>query len=609
MKRKAFVSLLLAALVAVPALTGCGGTSSEGSVSEGGVTDEAKRTFTYWIGQGDTNYNGYDVNPAINLTTNYMKWGTSQQKITVNFTVPPSGQASSNLVTMLGTGDYTDIIEAAQAPNGVRALYDEGIAMDLTPYVNKYMPNYKKWLASHPDYAKTATNDVNGEKKYIQLFSYHDTVDPVWGYQYRRDWVAKYGKNPTTGASFSGSYDANKVWSDDVIFPSGGKDPVYISDWEWMFPIFEEARKAEGISDGYDISLYYPGFFEPGDLVDAFGGHGPTFYNDDGTVKFGGTSDGFRTYLKAMNNWYNKGWLDKKFSEHSSDMYWTLDSSKVHSGKIGMWYGQQGCVGNLLDISGGKPNSAENGYTNGICVYGARQPINNTYGSDAEKNVTPYNFYATSLEYSSFIVTDKAKDKDLDVLFSWMDYFYSDAGALLSGAGLSKEEYELTKDPYYTKFGYTEGAWYYCDSNGEKWVEGTSTGDKLWRFVDGLVDDTNVKNALCGNRVANRQLGTNKQYLTWSPIYQHAMDEWKAYDAKGNFHGSLTSQISSEKALENANILTKVRDFMNTKTPDFISGAKDINADTAWNGYCATLKKYKFDTYVSNLQEVVDLFK
>lgn len=67
---------------------------------------------------------------------------------------------------------------------------------------------------------------------------------------YRRDWIVKYGKHPQTGQAFTGGYtDPNDVdsWTDDVVFPSGGTDPVYISDWEWMFGSFTEAMAASGL--------------------------------------------------------------------------------------------------------------------------------------------------------------------------------------------------------------------------------------------------------------------------------------------------------------------------------------------------------------------------
>jgi hypothetical protein len=410
--------------------------------------------------------------------------------------------------------------------------------------------------------------------------------------------------------AFTGGW-TNGVWSDDIVFPNGTSDPLYISDWEWMFNIFQTAIADKGITDGYSISLYYPGFFSPGDLVDAFGGHGPSFYQKDGIVNYGAVSDDFRLYLKTMRLWYNQGWLDKKFTEHTAEMYWLTDTTKVHSGRVGIWYGQQGPLGGTMDNSdnGTKPDSPENGYTSGICIYPAPQPINDKYGTDAQKNVTPYNFYAMSSDSASFIVTSKAKDKDLDCLFSWLDYLYSDEGALMLQAGLSKEQFEECQDPYYIKYGLTDGGYKFVDSNGNDWVEGTSTGTKLIKYTNLFATNPTFRSAMVANRVDGRQFGNSIVYLTYSPEVNKSYKEWTKYKETGTLKKSLLSQIDSDAEAENTKINTTLTEFMNVNTSSFITGKYDPNVDTTWNNYTGALKKYKYSTVISNYQNVLDLFK
>ena len=59
-----------------------------------------------------------------------------------------------------------------------------------------------------------------------------------------------------------------------MVFPSGGDEPIYISDWEWMFDIFAKAMDDLGITDGYCYAPYYLGYLETGDLSSGFGGGG-----------------------------------------------------------------------------------------------------------------------------------------------------------------------------------------------------------------------------------------------------------------------------------------------------------------------------------------------
>lgn len=130
-------------------------------------------------------------------------------------------------------------------------MYEEGIILDLTDLVRENMPNYCAVLDSNEAVRGKAVYDVDGEEKILAIYGVNEDYPYYFaGTMYRRDWLVKYGTNPQTGAAFTGGYtDENDVdsWVDDVVFPSGGTDPVYISDWEWMFEIFEKALADQGL--------------------------------------------------------------------------------------------------------------------------------------------------------------------------------------------------------------------------------------------------------------------------------------------------------------------------------------------------------------------------
>lgn len=65
-------------------------------------------------------------------------------------------------------------------------------------------------------------------------------------------WEAVFAKGYDADQEDAGDPDS---WADDVVFPGGGTDPVYISDWEWTFGIFETAMEALGITDSYCVSV------------------------------------------------------------------------------------------------------------------------------------------------------------------------------------------------------------------------------------------------------------------------------------------------------------------------------------------------------------------
>lgn len=497
---------------------------------------------------------------------------------------------------MLATGDYSDMFDTSYYTGSLVDLYNQGIIMDLTDYVNTKMPHYLAWLDAHPLYKKQVLTKVGDGFKYLKLFDVSDSHDPWGGYEYRRDWLVKYATNPTTGAAFTGGYDANGVWSDDVVFPNGGSDPIYISDWEWMLAAFKKAIADQKIEGGYPFSLPYPGFNETGDLVSAFN-CGPYFYTDSDTkVQFGGSSENFRSYLEAMNTWYKNGWLDKRFSERTSDAFYLIDTTSVFSGKVGLWYG-------VIDQANKSLDTGDEEYTKGACVFGARQPINNKYGPDSAKNKTPTVFYQGGYLAGGTCITSKAKDKDLDALFAMLDYMYSDEGMMLITAGLNKEQYEETKDPYYTKMGLTDGAYKFVDSTGIDWVEGTSTGTKYYK-LNPLLEGKSYAGSCFGIRMTGRRAGYKTKYSSESMVSQHAQKEFDAYEAKTSLldHAPLSVDDNTFYSAK----LTSIREFMSKYAPSYVTGAKDASKDTDWANFTSALSKYKLTEIKAILQAGVD---
>lgn len=598
-KRRILIATLFVLIfVSTVMLTSCGQSGTSTSNDDGVVT------FTWWNAHGEDSiyYSDYSENPVVNYLTEYKTWGSNDSKIAFDFHIPPAGTQLDNVVTMIATGDYTDIIDMSYytRAGSVVELYEDGICMDITEYVEKYMPNYLAFLDENPSYKMTATNYADGEARYLQIYTYQDSVPEQWGgWQYRRDWIVKYGKNPDTGQPFTGGYVEPMgvdTWTDDVVFPSGGTDPIYISDWEWMLDIFSTALEEEGITDGYGMSIDYTGHYGTGDLVCAFGGGSSSWYINEDTVEFGGNSDDFRAYLQAMNTWYENGWIDKGFAENSSDIFYRIDSTSVHQGKVGLFYEAMGTLGSLLDISNGLPNSPENGYTNGIMMFGASNPINDIYGGLEQQGNEPYTMYQVSQEFSSFIITDKAKEKDLEVLFTYLDFLFSTEDENVGLAyGLNKDQYDISQDEFYTKYGLNEGAYEIVE---------TDDGAK-YKFVYLLAEDTFLRNAAIMNRLGRLNF-PSKTYSTNNWVTQAATDIWVKYLNTGFFKTSFNSQRSAEETKTYSKIQNNVEEFMSKNIPKFIMDLDDPFSDEQWEAYVNAVGKYKPETNVEIMQGIYD---
>ena len=588
--KKAIVLILMTLLIITFAFAN--GDDEKGSSSD-------TLNLTWWISRGEdsTYYMSYDENPGVKYLETLDFGG---KKIDFKFMVPVSGSERDNFNTLLMTEEYAKVFDMSYCTQTPGEMLEDGVIWDLTPYMEEYMPHYMEILNSDPNLSTYAYSNVNGDKRILTLYSMTaETTGNFMGLNYRRDWVAKYGTNPKTGAPFTYGYtdpsDYNTYY-DDVVFPSGGNDPIYVSDWEWMFQIFEKAFADLGITDGYCISILFKGYAESGGGFDsAFGGGCPLWFRDqDGNAQFGGDTESMRTYLQMMNTWYQKGWLDKSFAEHTADQIYAIDSAKINSGKIGAFVGRRGNAGGQMD--------SDDKLTDGIMVYGARPAINDVYGSDAVKNHEPYSLYQYSRLRANICISTKATEEELKTILTMLDYLYTEQGGTLLAFGLTKEEFEVTNDPNYIKYGLTNGA-----------ITRTVQADGSIRYDRDpiLIEDNNLASAMaakrltCGYYSKGFVPALNRSYDISS---LRCMAEWDYYLNTGYIDKSLRAQFTTDESAQYAKIYSNVDTYMSQNIPKFITGSLNVNG-TDWDNYCKMLNKYSPKKVTAMYQRVFDEVK
>ncbi|MBR5345866.1 MAG: hypothetical protein IK127_08605 [Clostridia bacterium] len=580
------------------------------TVASGGGNAPPETTFEWWIYSGTSSeyYGGdYSKNPAIRYTLS-RTWGPENKSVALNFLQPPAGTESDNYTRMIASGDLPDIIDAVIC-DPPRVMVEQGYAIELTDYVNQYMPNYWALVHSNPEiYNNAVSVDEDGNEHYYSIATVRDAYDTVFqGFMYRRDWIVKYGKNASTGAAFTGGYtDPENVdsWQDDVIFPSwydeekkayalsvypewDGTDPFFVSDWEWMFGIFTAAQADLGITDKYSISMYYPGFTWSGGLLSCFGGGVNVWYQDpEGKVHFGGNEEPFKTYLECLHHWYEMGWLDQAFNQRTSDAFYSIDNTSVRQGQIGMWCGVQSELGGRLDMHDG-------GLTEGIFAAGAAYPINDIYGPESCQYVVPDCVMGSGLTSGGILITPTAKDKDLATLCSYLDFFYTDEGAMIKTLGLNNSQVaEFTENTFYAEHGLVEGAY-------------TLGTDGLYHKSQVLVNDGGqLATAVGFNKAPGLQIIARLD-LGYDPTYQASLDRWSRYPNTGFFQGSRTTDAMSQEDNNTKDpIFSKALEYMTKNAADFITGKKNFGKD--WDTWCKALSKFRLDTVTNILQYYVD---
>ncbi len=617
MKNNLLTKMLAAGMAAALLLAGCGGSDTasntpaetapaaqeqeaEASTEEAAADDaEAAEeetetvkenpydalpaSFKYFTSGGvdEEFFSDYREAPAVKYWLG-MDWDSdgngTTKKLEMEFVAPAAGTERDNFNTLIATEEYYDVMDLSYATEGPASLYEQGVALDLTELVETYMPNYMQYMKDHPDLEKQMRNDG----KIIAIYAYSDAPDtPFAGWEYRRDWILKYGKDED-GKAFTGGWNEDhSKWEDDIVFPSGNVDPITITDWEWMFEIFETAMKDLGIEDGYVFQMYYPGYYQMGDLMSGFGGGAPNEYiTEDGDVKFGATEDGMRAYLECMNAWYEKGWMDQSFEENTSDMFFRVDTPTVYSGHVGCWMGGKATLGYGIYVD-------DNPALEEVCVYGCASPINDKYGDKSVQGTEPRAFYQTGNAPSNcIIVTNKAEEKDIPTLLTALDYLYSHDGGMLRQYGLSDKIQAEVQDPFLIEHDLAEGVWYEDEEDGETIYR--VHGDKR-EAIDGL------STALCISRVVGMKPMKNVD-LGRTSVANYSLNEMRRYIAVGQITSIINNQVSPDDAATVANIKSQINTYLAMACGDFITGRKDIESDADWQAYCDEVNNFSPET-------------
>lgn len=620
-KWKTFGTAALAAMMAV------GGVGMLAGCNNTGDAD----TFTIWMASSVNSsiYNDYGENP-------FIQYLEKRFDINLEFTTPMLGKELEDFNKLTGSGSYPDIMDLSFYTDSIALLYDDGYgaAMDLTQYIEDYMPNYSKFLSDNA----TLTQYAKIDGMYLTLNNYNSTIPNQWGgWMYRRDWIVDYGESQTKGSYSSveeveaalsqgssertggfiepvadDSFEGGYAYADGIVFPDGiltedGYDnPLTLRDWEWMFEIFMQNDYCE-----YCISLPNIGYHGTGELLSAFG-VGPLWNAyDDGTgtfseMKFGPTEEGYRRYVEKMSEWYEKGWLDPNFTSTSGDMFYALDGESITSGVVGMWYGTVGQIGDLLALSSSESIAA----LEGVDVWGARQPREG-YGAEDEAagmyTDDPTIFYLDSQETARrWIVTDAAEGKNLEKLFSMLDWLYSEEGMITKFYGLSAEqiqEYDIDTS-LLDEYGLTEeGCWWWVDENGEK-CDADTPGAKIFQNskIKNATGDLNV--ATNGSYFFGGGIDVRtKEYDQDPPVKSHAYQEWAVYNNNGTLTGSFTSQFTIDEGSDYNATQETIREYLGKEVPNLI---KNGVTDASWNAFLGALRTRKCDSNTELLQSLYD---
>ena len=377
--------------------------------------------------------------------------------------------------------------------------------------------------------------------------------------------------------------DPNNDYTDNVIFPSGTSDSLTISDWEWMFEAFARALEDKGFSDNSDAyctTLYYPGFLATGDLVSSFGGGTGSISKDaDNNAYDSAITENFRTYLEAMNTWYNNGWLDTRFNERASDIFFRINENGTAQGMVGLWYSGQGNLGTTIRVTCADAEDQQKAY-----VMPCACPINDVYGTEDQMYKEPDSFYQGGRISGRTAVTKAAEDKDLAALCTFFDWLYTDEGARTLCWGLTSEQLasaDIENNLY--EENNIDGA--YTTSTDEN-------GGTVYTMNYDMSAD--IGNALhFGRLIVGKEMtgaGADLDYTLVrgnTMIVDKSVQEWTRYTSTGSVI-DYNSLMTEEENAEYSSLFTPLNEYMSQNVPTLIKeglGGWDEFVDDIQNTY------------------------
>lgn len=540
MKRKV-IGGFLCAVLAASMLTGCGAGKGNSGQEDGEVTivedDPSKQMdISIWqYSQEYKYYNSYNDNPAV--------WYLDQKfNVNIEFQMPPMGSERDNFNIMLSTGEYTDLMCTTYSTDSMTTLYEDGTIIDLTPYVEKYMPNYYAELQKNDELRKMAYDD-DGR---IYAVYQEDAPDRgQWGgFVYRRDIL-----ETMTGGN--------------VVFPSGNEEPTTVEDWEYMLPLMKAYFDASGIAETAALIIPACGYVTTGELENGFGTSGTyQLASDKKTVEYGPVTDNFYHYVTKMRDWYANGYIYKDFASRTNDMFYLPNTSLTYGGAAGVWFGLEAQLGTAMSM----PEYGLN-----IQVNPLTGPLDTEHGVNKEDAGFMVYGGAGAMPWCISTSCDESKYARI---FSMLDYLYTDEGCMLR-KGLTAEQ--AKGNPVYEANGLYDGV-YYFDKDGnyclnELFLDGKSDLDQ-GSFVGNLI----VGKAIPQYEVYNKSdEGKEKDR-----IIKAGQQVWGSYGRDRILPPGMT--MTTEESIAFNSVYTNILDYVDSMIPKFIMGTEELDEET-WKAY------------------------
>ena len=417
--------------------------------------------------------------------------------------------SSSDFVTnfnlMIASNNLPDMLtNAANYSDGIEAAIDDGYYLELTDKIDEYMPNYQALRKADPQVEIDTMTD-SGRLACVYAV-YTEEQGPWYGMQMRKDWLDELGMDvPTT-------YD----------------------EWEAALTGFKDQLGAYA-----PLSLTFNGFDTMNGGLSAGYGVWATWQLDEtGKVNWGPAMDGWKDYLTKMNDWFEKGLIDPDFMSQNAFM---VDMTSVITGKTGAWTSMY-TMPSLYESSSEDPD---------MNIVPITPPVEN------EGDELHIRYRDTAVGITTAI---SATSDNWELALRWLDYLYTDEGAMLANYGVEGDTYTLDDagNPVFTDKILANPDFSFSQAQGSFLMPPSS--------VACYYDWTRELASVPEKDVAS--------YDVWSSAGQ----DWTLP----------TLSLTQDESVDRAAIMGDVETYVQEKTTQMITGVLDI--ETEWDTYISDIE-------------------
>ena len=444
----------------------------------------------------------------------------------LEFEMVSSADYQTNFNLMIASGNLADMIYvgASYYAEGVDAAIDDGYFLDLTDLVDEYMPNYERIRTSDVQYELLSTTDSG---RLGAVYELRQSKQGPWlGLWIRQDWL------------------------DDLNLDT----PVTFDDYHEVLTAFKNEKGATA-----PLILNFSG--SDGEFGTMSGGLNVLNswqLDETGKVNFGPYMDAWKEYVTIMHQWYTEGLIDPDFMATDER---TADMAKVVTGASGLFAALY-TMPSVYEAASEDPN---------MNLAPVNPPVMNE-GDEGHIRLRD--------SYTSGNTAISADSENWEVALRWLDYLYTDEGALLANYGVEGDTFEF-------------------DENGKPVFT-----DKILNNENGWTMTQTVASYLCPSAgIANwsdwtRELaGVPEKDQACYDVWSEFSDDWRLPSSV-----TLTQEESTERAALYADISTIVKE----QTAQFISGALDIESN--WDAYISALEASGMERAIEITQAAYDRY-